>query len=81
MSELNRMMDRGMRDLPVYITDVRNGFLAGNGADLVLDLKQFDGALRRFCLRLPVADITSTQQRDFLRDYLFAEVPRRCAHR
>lgn len=74
MSKLNDFIASGARDLPVYITDVRRDFLASSGAELTLDLKKFDGAIRRIVLKLPVAEAQEDRQMRFLRDYFFAEV-------
>ena len=74
MSKLDFFIERGKKDLPMYITDARRDFLASGGADLTLDLKRFDGAYRRICLKLPVAEIRSDGQREFVKEYFFAEV-------
>ena len=74
MSKLNDFIERARQDVPVYLTEVRRDFLAGEGADLVLELKKFDGAIRRICLRLPLADMQTGEQLQFAKEYFFAEV-------
>ena len=74
MSNLDFFIDTGKRDLPVYLTDARRDFLLSEGEDVVLDIKKFDGSFRRITLRLPAAEIRNTEQREFVRDYFFAEV-------
>jgi len=72
LSKLNFFIEQARRDLPVYLTEVRRDFLASEGADLVLDLKKFDGRFRRISLRLPLTD--SDEQQQFVKEYFFAEV-------
>jgi len=74
LSKLNDFIERARQDVPVYLTEVRRDFLAGEGADLVLELKKFDGAIRRICLRLPLADMQTGEQLQFAKEYFFAEV-------
>jgi len=74
LSKLNFFIEQARRDLPVYLTEVRRDFLASEGADLVLDLKKFDGTYRRIRLRLPLSDIQSEEQLRFAKEYFFAEV-------
>ena len=74
MSKLKFFIEQGKQDLPVYLTNVRRDFLSSEGADLILDLERFDGRYRRISLRLPIADIQSAEDRDFIKEYLFAEV-------
>ena len=74
MSKLDFFIEQGKQDLPVYLTHVRRDFLSSEGIDLTLDLNRFDGGYRRISLRLPVAEIRSAAQREFVKEYLFAEV-------
>lgn len=71
---LDEFITCAKRDEPVYITDVRDNFLAADGVDLILDLMKFDGERRRMALRLPAGSIQTGEQTDFVRKYLFAEI-------
>ncbi len=69
---LNDFIEAGKRDLPVYISSVRSAFQA-EGANIVLDLINFDDTVRRITIKAP-AEISAEAQIAFVREYLFAEV-------
>ncbi|MDL2217736.1 hypothetical protein LJC27_03675 [Christensenellaceae bacterium OttesenSCG-928-M15] len=71
---LNAMIETGERDLPLYITDVRNTFLSMEGVDFIMELTRFDGGKTRISLRLPVLFATDEKQTQFLKEYVFAEI-------
>ena len=70
---LNNFIEAGKLDLPVYISGVRSAFQAGEGADIVLDLLNFDATVRRIALKAPF-ELQTEAQKAFVKEYLFAEV-------
>jgi hypothetical protein len=72
-SFLEACIQNAKNDKAVYISDVRQRFLADTGSDVYIDVLKFDGQTVRFSLRLPYWD-NSAEKKRFVQKYLFAEL-------
>lgn len=73
-SLLSHFIETAKKDEAVYISHVRDNFLACAGSDLILDLTKFDGNIRRISLRIPVMEEHTEDENRFIKEYLFAEI-------